>query len=1442
MSNQSVGGIKICFDLSIPCKNIKVTWISQEGILTPCLDESGNKTNCIEIYPNPYATGDKCIEGWIFCDECLHGNNKPIYFKKCFCNTDADCTLECETCKQYGDVKVCEQSLTPQQIKEGRLCNGDCPPNKKYYNDVLKRCVECIEGTTHHLNKCLVCTNGEWKPKCPVCDPVTGKCVECISDDDCKNNTDGRTKCGPDGCQCLPGFHYDYVLKKCVPDDDCKLDTDCPECFVCDKITLPNGDIKKVCVPLECPKGYKCWKGKCHPWDCPDQSCDNGGDCAKSPDGVSRCGCTDRVFDDYVQRVCIPCELLKCDGECQNSLGCECDPVTNKCKSSDTCTQSYCDDFTPCDGPNCTCYEFQCVSCDNFPCDPDECSSRRNCGCVGGDCRGTGNPPGGGGGNCGDSLVINKDCDNCDLEAVLTSDGCKCSDIKTKVKSASFSNGKIKFEVDNFKGNYNFESYKTDDHFGDAEILKGLITYQIVIDGNPVYTGNTSIGNNNSNTIPDIEVDISSYIPKDASTKNIQIVFLQSGYTTESNDCTKYSEGTIGTFNYNLTKTNGVPIGIEKENIVKDDVSSKKPIFIWTKDSVVFRKVYPIKNGNTYTDKLSTAADGLELLKTYVVKTDCPGCGNSTATHASLEFCCLDKFAPLVTACGTKLSADPIKLCDVNAELTTPYLEINGNAKEWTSKIEHNGTVITSLRAYLKIKPGKFKVGQEICSTNYPIPLEKANISTSVSCVNNLVTGIIKEAAGLKIVDAKSNVNIITFKDLNTSTVTFTANNPAYLNAINTSNGIVITVETSSGCKVDTKLSSGTCNMSLVVTPTNANNTCSTAISSKSFDDPQMVKDISVTKDPIDPQIAAAADTGTIRAVIEGAGSLTGFTWTVNGVKIEGQSGSSITLSKLIPGKYTIKVEGNGINKTEEVTISNKNTLYFYDLEKTDGCGSTLGKITVKVTPPVTGSVKLKYGTNSYTVSKTLTSTVDGSTVIFDNLATGEYGPEFVLTSEATNKICGTKTGTISNKVTTKRIEKTDDICLDNVADFTMGSDITDQTKFNIKLTDGTYTSSGSAGTIKSTKVGSVVTICPKVADDCIVYTAGSGITIRTSDPDKGCFQYPLTYKQPITAQLSSNTCENNLDRFVVTIAPSNGVYQVDLLKKSDGSVISGARFTSQGAGSFLLSGSYGDEYDIRIADTVTGCKTTIPVAKKVTPCSSKSNCPNPLILTPITSCQGEDVRLDLPNSLFIAAGYPPNSIVSVYVKTQDNLVVTSKANTNINTNMYVNLVSSLFTQQGSQTFKVIINGEACGDRESSLVINTNGFQILGINQECGDDPCADCDTNAGYTCREDNANVRRCLIADTCADGAVNDPCSISCPCGENLFCSDTLGICLSEVVDIDCVCGQVVTIDGVAVGCNCTNEGDLPCEENQFLNCNPSSTTFIPTLGNVATGCECN
>ena len=119
--------IEICFGLE-NCTNIRIEWLSKEGVQVAC-----DKDNCIRLAPDPYADGEKCIEGWIHCDECKSGNSEPIYFKRCFCTTKADC-LECEECKKYGEIIEWVAFMTENNT------NGNKDGNGSRMNSILFFC------------------------------------------------------------------------------------------------------------------------------------------------------------------------------------------------------------------------------------------------------------------------------------------------------------------------------------------------------------------------------------------------------------------------------------------------------------------------------------------------------------------------------------------------------------------------------------------------------------------------------------------------------------------------------------------------------------------------------------------------------------------------------------------------------------------------------------------------------------------------------------------------------------------------------------------------------------------------------------------------------------------------------------------------------------------------------------------------------------------------------------------------------------------------------------------------------------------------------------------------------------------------------------------------------------------------------------------------------
>ena len=697
--------IEICFGLE-NCTNIRIEWLSKEGVQVAC-----DKDNCIRLAPDPYADGEKCIEGWIHCDECKSGNSEPIYFKRCFCTTKADC-LECEECKKYGDSSICEGVLTEQQKQEGRLCNGDCPPDKPYFNPIVERCAECIEGSINQDNPCLICVQGSWTLKCENCDKTTAECKECLTNTDCSKNTDGRNCCDSQGkCGCCPGFYFDWKQNKCIPIGPCGPDKECGDCQECVEVIAPDGTITYDCVPIKCPPGTKCINGKqCIPWECESVSCDNGADCGPN------CGC---VTINGVKQ-CVPCEILECLGLCAEALGCRCNEVTDKCEGLPACSNPDCDGSSPCDDPNCTCYKQRCVNCGNFPCNGEDggCTSYANCKCSdSNNCEG--------GKECKDKIKLTQkeNCDNvngCELEAELVLENkCNCDQIEFKTRliantsqtvdpipgiSALVLPGFASIEVKLYKYGVEYSKFKESDLFGDDELVTGtintIITYQVKDSYgkwiNVPETSNIPIRSINvNNIVPIINISENLIIKAiDGKPTRAFIKVIAQNIKVTSNNCISYESKELRTMmvDFSLTASQVQTLLLDyisfNSVFLNDTVNDRKPLFIWYKsidgvnnkvqyknngvyaNSGYFRKRYVDKVGSTYKDTIASPVDGLVPNYMYMTKVNC-GCNpnNSALTTGPLLFCCPKEYNVKFDNCNTKVSIDAFNVCSVNGRL-----------------------------------------------------------------------------------------------------------------------------------------------------------------------------------------------------------------------------------------------------------------------------------------------------------------------------------------------------------------------------------------------------------------------------------------------------------------------------------------------------------------------------------------------------------------------------------------------------------------------------------------------------------------------------------------------------------------------------------------------------------------------------------------------------
>jgi hypothetical protein len=666
-----------------PCKDPIILIQGADNVAFPCGDKVDENGQIKLTVPDSLFGERQCITGVIKCAEC--DSCKEEDFKICLC----DYINPCENCQECVDGICVEKCPDPKKCVEGKCCDceeaADC--GKGYICNGCN-CI-CPTGYKNSQGDCVEClTNAQCGP-CEEC--INGECV---------------SKCAPglicDGteCKCPPGTKYNPSTGKCER-IECSKDSDCAECETC---------VAGECVPIVCPEGYKCVDGECIKWPCKDVKCSNGADCGEG------CGC--------VNGECIPCYLLNCDTTadltkypaCAGALGCECNGL--KCEPVDNCGQ-YCDGSTPCLDPECTCYNNECVSCKNFPCDPDQCSDKYNCGCNGGECGGSGE-------GCNDKFTLAKkencEADGCELEATFTTEkGCKCDPIEFKTKNVftipadTPTAGRFKIlelNVDMYKNGVKYSNFRNIATMGDDELvdatIKTIVTHRV--NGNIVNPGMaqvTPVSPDIDNVIPTIPINFSHVSASyNGSPTVVTIEVRAESIKVENNGCVGYKSDIIATYELDFrtaaswTLTKSTINGAYKTEVSKkltDQDSVRRPLFVWYKSNTgnfgsnkfqnngtyaqngFFRKEYGIASGGSWKDKINNpAAQTLpnqtnELWNNYNYKAavDC-GCGSgSSATINNVVFCCTEKIKYTMSNCGRTITVPPFTVCSVNKNLAS---------------------------------------------------------------------------------------------------------------------------------------------------------------------------------------------------------------------------------------------------------------------------------------------------------------------------------------------------------------------------------------------------------------------------------------------------------------------------------------------------------------------------------------------------------------------------------------------------------------------------------------------------------------------------------------------------------------------------------------------------------------------------------------------------
>ena len=267
------------------------------------------------------AAGEKCISSICKVPECL--KDKDCVDKK----KGNKCELATYTCK---NITVDDGGTDVLPDEGGNDCTDNCSEKCKP-NKICKN------------GYCIDYGNCQNDTDCPCnwhCNSFESRCEECASDDDCKNHTDGKTKCD---------IGKTFI---CIEPPVCNPACD-PNCQICK-------DGNCILAPNKCCQNSDCTSNNCVNYVC-EQSHTCGDTC--STDNECKQWCND---SSYIcnNNVCMPkgCSVdTDCDAQCGAGLG-QCLSGTCQCKqqcagSGTMC--SACNDDCDCDTTNgFTCYEF----------------------------------------------------------------------------------------------------------------------------------------------------------------------------------------------------------------------------------------------------------------------------------------------------------------------------------------------------------------------------------------------------------------------------------------------------------------------------------------------------------------------------------------------------------------------------------------------------------------------------------------------------------------------------------------------------------------------------------------------------------------------------------------------------------------------------------------------------------------------------------------------------------------------------------------------------------------------------------------------------------------------------------------------------------------------------------------------------------------------------
>lgn len=663
------------------CKNFEVQFETPFCADIAC--EYNEQTGVIIVEVGPDCE-DTCFYLVIKClDPCIDCYNRH---KVCLCAGDSDCD-GCSTCDngicvsectedEFCDGTVCVECNSEIPCPDGKICeNGACVCPDGQFENERGECVPCLEGT---CPPCHVCTPEGCKPiDCgdKVCDPLTGKCVECVGSGDCGPNE----ICKDNECVCKEGYVRD-ANGNCVKGRECDTDIDCPDCFICDQF----GN----CIEKECPAGEICIDDECV------IPCEHGGDC---PPGF---GCDGEK--------CVECSELDCASlECENVLGCGCNRE-NQCVDTTKCSGD-CATYADC-GPGCTCYDGECISCEDLPC--DLCDTP-NCACIGGKCVSTNK-------ECFDDVIISVDPNNCDLKGTaIINDGCNCTPLSVTFEPTRiYSNNQIeitaklrKGSAESFidaKGNSVLNNTNRIDIAENELPSSGTIEFKVIatlyeIDDNGRRSGQNFTVDYSTKTFDFTNVaevsrnldflKVGSVIQYAVDPGDPEIDHKVYGvrvhiehtadFEVPGSGCT-YVDGTV-IKNDPLSSTEFDKLfdGNNSNNTFLEEyevfVSSqlRNPFFTWYRTpstgtgfdlsdpNQAFRKMYISGSGGEYVDTLVDWEDGLYNGYKYALHVDCP-CDNNLDVFGKALFCNPENITGTFQDCGSKFTSNIFTPCDVN--------------------------------------------------------------------------------------------------------------------------------------------------------------------------------------------------------------------------------------------------------------------------------------------------------------------------------------------------------------------------------------------------------------------------------------------------------------------------------------------------------------------------------------------------------------------------------------------------------------------------------------------------------------------------------------------------------------------------------------------------------------------------------------------------------